>query len=53
MQLKFIVTFKFFKENPATGKVDENSGYFHSFVEIKTEASDLSEIFDVLTNRLI
>ena len=36
IKLKFILTCKFFKENPATGKVDENSGYFHSFVETIT-----------------
>ena len=41
------------KEKPATGKVDENSGYFHSFVETITEASDLSELFNVMTSRLI
>ena len=53
IKLKFILTCKFFKENPATGKIDENSGYFHSFVETITEESDLSELFNVLTNRLI
>ena len=53
IKLKFILTCKFFKENPATGKVDENSGYFHSFVETITEASDLSELFNVMTSRLI
>ena len=49
IKLNFILTCKFFKENPATGKVDENSGYFHSFVETITEASDLSELFNVMT----
>ena len=53
IKLKFILTCKFFKENPATGKVDENSGYFHSFVETITEASDLSELFNIMTSRLI
>ena len=53
IKLKFILTCKFFKENPATGKIDENSGYFHSFVETITEASDLSELFNVMTSRLI
>ena len=53
IKLKFILTCKFFKENPATGKIGENSGYFHSFVETITEESDLSELFNVLTNRLI
>ena len=53
IKLKFILTCKFFKENPATGKTDENYGYFHSFVETITETSDLSELFNVMTNRLI
>ena len=52
IKLKFILTCKFFKENPATGKIDENSGYFHSFVETITEESDLSELFNVMTSRL-
>ena len=53
LKLKFILTCKFFKENPATGKIDENSGYFHSFVETITGESDLSELFNVMTSRLI
>ena len=53
LKLKFILTCKFFKENPATGKIDENSRYFHSFVETITEASDLSELFNVMTSCLI
>ena len=53
IKLKLILTCKFFKENPATGKVDENCSYFHSFVETMTEASDLSELFNVMTSRLI
>ena len=53
LEIKFILTCKFFKENPATGKIDENSGYFHSFVETITEESDLSELFNLMTSRLI
>ena len=53
IKLKLTLTCKFFKEIPATGKVDENSGYFHSLVETITEASDLSELFNVMTRRLI
>ena len=53
LKSKFILTCKFFKENPATGKIDENSGYFHSFVETITGESDLSELFNVMTSRLI
>ena len=51
IKLKFILTCKFFKENSATGKVDEDSGYFHSLIETITEASDLSEIFNIMTSR--
>ena len=53
IKFKFISTYKFFKENPATGLVNENCGYFHSLVETITEASDLSEVFYIMTSRLI
>ena len=52
-KLKFVLTCGFFKENPATGQIDQNNGYFHSFVETIAEASDMSEVFNVMTSRLI
>ena len=39
--VKFILTCKYKKENPATGQIDENSGYHHSHVIIITESSDI------------
>ena len=53
IRLKFVLTCGFFKENPATGQIDQNNGYFHSFVETITEASDMSVVFNVMTSRLI
>ena len=41
IKVKFILTCKFKKENPATGQIDENSGYHHSHVIIITESSDI------------
>ena len=51
IKIKFIFTCKFIKENPATGQIDENSGYFHSGLEIVTESTDFSDLFDVMINR--
>ena len=47
------MTCGFFKENPATGQIDQNNGYSHSLIETITEASDMSEVFNVMTSRLI
>ena len=41
IKVKFILTCKFKKENPATGQIDENSGYHHSNVMIITESTDI------------
>lgn len=53
VKVKFILTCRFIKENPATGEINENSGYFHSEVETVTEVTDLSENFNTKTERLI
>ena len=53
IKIKFVLTCGFFKENPATGQIDQNNGYFHSFVETIAEASDMSEVFNVMTSLLI
>ena len=53
MELKFIFTCKFVKENPVAGRIDENSGYFHSLVETITESTDLSDTFNVMCGRLL
>jgi len=51
VKVKFIYTCKFIKENPATGQIDENSGYFHSPIETITESTDFSNLFDTMTNK--
>ncbi|XP_020912011.1 uncharacterized protein LOC110249773 [Exaiptasia diaphana] len=53
IKVKFIFTCKFIKENPATGQIDENSGYFHSLVETITESTDFSNSFNTMTNRIL
>ena len=53
IKIKFIFTCKFIKKNPATRQTDENSGYFHSTVETITSSTDLSELFNMMTNRLL
>lgn len=53
VKVKFILTCRFIKENPATGDINENSGYFHSEVETVTEATDLSENFNNNAERII
>ena len=39
IKVKFILTIKFTKENPATGNIDTNTWYFPSNVEIVTEVN--------------
>ena len=50
VKVKFIFTSKFIKENPVTSEIDVNSGYFHSTVEIITESTDFSDLFNTMTN---
>ena len=53
IKTKFIFTCKFIKENPATSQIDENSGYFHTNVEVVTAATDFSTLFTVMVTRLL
>ncbi|EDO33317.1 predicted protein [Nematostella vectensis] len=53
IKVKFIFTCKFIKENPTTSQIDENSGYFHSNVEIVAESTDFSDSFNTMTNRIL
>ena len=46
IKVKLILTVRFTKENPATGKIDINVYSFASKMEIVTESTDLSELFD-------
>ena len=52
IKVKFILTVKFTKENPATGNIDINIWFFPSNVEIVTEATDLSELYDQMTDKI-
>ena len=53
VMVKFIFTCTFIKENPATGQIDENSGHFHTSVEVVTESTDFSDVFNTMTGRLL
>ena len=52
IKVKFILTVRFTKENPATGNIDINVWYFPSNEEIVTEATDLSDLYDQMTNKI-
>ena len=53
IKVKFILTCKLIKENPATGQIDENSGYFHSNVEIITDSTDFYNSIIATINQLL
>ena len=51
LKVKFILTCKFIKENPATGQIDETSPPFHTKKpETITESTDLSDLFNTMTD---
>ena len=52
IKVKLILTVKFIKENPATGNIDINIWYFYTNVEIVTEATDISELYDTMANKI-
>ena len=52
IKVKLILTVRFTKENPATGNIDINIYSFASKVEIVTEATDLSELYDQMTDKI-
>ena len=52
IKVKFILTVKFTKENPATGNIDINIWFFPSNVEIVTEATDISDLYDQMTDKI-
>ena len=52
IKVKFILTVRFTKENPATGNIDINVWFFPSNVEIVTEATDLSDLYDQMTDKI-
>ena len=49
IKVKFVFTCTFIKENLATGKIEETEGYFHTELEIVTDSTDLSKLFDAMT----
>ena len=52
IKVKLILTVRFTKENLTTGNIDINICYFASKVEIVTEATDLSELFDNMADKI-
>ncbi|EDO31141.1 predicted protein [Nematostella vectensis] len=54
IKVKFIFTCRFIKEDPATGQIDEELGYFHTEKpETVTESADFSSLFDTMANYLL
>ena len=52
IKVKFILTVRFTKENPATGNIDINIWYFPTDPVIITEATDLSDQYNTMTSRI-
>ena len=52
IKVKLILTVRFTKENPATGNIDINVYSFASKMEIVTEATDLTELFDHMVDKI-
>ena len=52
IKVKLILTIRFTKENPATGNIDINMGYFATDPVIITESTDLSDIYNTITSRI-
>ena len=52
IKVKLILTVRFTKENPATGNIDINVYSFASKMEIVTEATDLSVLYDNMTDKI-
>ena len=52
IKVKLILTVRFTKENPAPGKIDINVYSFASKMEIVTEATDLTELFNHMVDKI-
>ena len=50
IKVKLILTVRFTKENPATGNIDINVYSFASKMEIVTESTDISVIYNTMTS---
>ena len=53
IKVKFILTCKFIKENPATGQIERNSGNFSNKPIIVSEATNLSELYNTITEKFL
>ena len=53
IKVKLIHTVRFTKENPATGNIDINVYSFASKMEIVTESTDLSDLYNTMTSRIL
>ena len=53
IKLKFMFLCKFTKENPATGQIDTNSGNFSNKPIIVSEATNLSELYNTITEKFL
>ena len=53
IKVKFILTCKLIKESLLTDRIDETSRFFHSLVEMIDESTDLSNLFDTMTNHIL
>ena len=54
IKVKFMLTCNLIKESLAENRiVEETEGYFNSNVEIITDSDDLSEMFDIMKNRIL
>ena len=52
IKVKLILTVRFTKENPATGNIDINVYSFASKMEIVTESTDISVIYDQMSDKI-
>ena len=52
IKVKLILTVRFTKENPATGNIDINVYSFASKMEIVTESTDISVLYNTMTSRI-
>ena len=52
IKVKFILTVRFTKDNPATGNIDINIWYFPTDPVIITEATNLSDKYNTMTSRI-
>ena len=50
IKVKLILTVRFTKENPATGNIDINVYFFASKMEIVTESTDISVLYDQMAD---